>query len=130
MIVKNGCAHAKGQTCSQLWGPDRDEAINDFINAGEKPAEHAKGSIHDASNSTLHSQSLAVAVTTTSAQSLAQEANERKLAASGLTKCKLSNIQIAQSVTDKTDVDARDRIEDATRGALGVARAVEVAPDF
>jgi hypothetical protein len=110
MIVKNNCIHVKGQDYGQLRGPAREEAVWAFIAGGQKPAEYAKSSLQSASDSAFHCQNRGTAVTKASAQNISREASQKKLADSGLTKCKLCNIEIARRITEKDDIESRERL--------------------
>jgi hypothetical protein len=49
-------------------------------------------------------------MTKASAQNISREASQKKLADSGLTKCKLCNIEIARRITEKDDIESRERL--------------------
>jgi hypothetical protein len=110
MIVKNNCIHVKGQDYGQLQGPAWEEAVWAFIAGGQKPAEYAKSSLQSTSDSAFHCQNCGTAMTKASAQNISREASQKKLADSGLTKCKLCNIEIARRITEKDDIESRERL--------------------
>lgn len=128
--VRNACMHKKGLTYGQLRGPLRDDVIEDFISAGQKPSEYAKHAVQKATNSEFHSQNLGSVVTKAGAQNISREAKEKKIIASGLTNCKLSNVPRACSITNQRDVDARVRINDRKADLLGIVRKMELFPEF
>jgi hypothetical protein len=92
----------------------RDAALQEFANAGKKPTEFAKASLSKASDSEYHSKNHGELVMKASAQNILQEAKQKELIASGLTKCKLSNIPLAKGITETKDTEDRDKINDAS----------------
>jgi hypothetical protein len=131
VIVNGRCIHKKGQTYCQLRGVARDAAIQEFTNAGKKPTKFAKASLSKASDSEYHSKNRGALVTKASAQNISREAKQKELIASGLTKCKLSNIPLAKGIMETKNIEDRDKINDVSRDFLGVVRLVElVVPTF
>jgi hypothetical protein len=92
----------------------RDAALQEFANAGKKPTEFAKASLSKASDSEYHSKNCGALVTKASAQNISQEAKQKELISSGLTKCKLSNIPLPKEITETKDIEDRDKINDAS----------------
>ena len=130
VFVHNGCIHAKGLAYGQLRGTARAKVIVEFESAGKKPAEFAKRSLQLASDDEYHSKNRGAAVTKLSAPNISREAKKKQQATSGFTTCKLANIPLAASITEKNDIEQRKRIGDETQDFLGIVRMVQLWPSF
>jgi len=79
--------------------------IKEFISAGQQPSEYAKHALQKSTDSEFHSQNLGSIVTKSGAQNISREAKEKRIMVSGLTKCRLSNVPIACSITNQRDLE-------------------------
>lgn len=130
MEVSNECEHVKGRQYGQLRGDARERTIEQYAQSKQAPTEFAKASLEKATDSDFHSSNRGATVTKGTAHNISRESKARKLAISGLTTCKLSNLMLSQRITSEQDRKARAEIEDSSTDVLGISRSVELSPYF
>jgi hypothetical protein len=69
-------------------------------------------------------------MTKSGVRNISREAKQTKMSATGLTKCKFSNVPIAESITNQRDLADRVRVNDQTTDCLGIIRKLELVPAF